>query len=100
MGKNFTIEIDDTVPVYSELGVDLFLSAEGLNNTMWGPLLEKSYAKLVGSYLNLARGGVASEAIRAITGFPSFVFNATATNNTWEIIKTALQQGDIVTCSS
>ena len=53
---------------------------------MWGPLIEKAYAKLVGSYISLARGGAASEAIRAITGFPSFVFNTSSSNSTWEII--------------
>ena len=86
--------------MYSELGINIFFTAEGLNNTMWGPLLEKAYAKFVGSYLSLARGGVSSEAVRAITGFPGFVFDTNSTNNTWQIIDSGLEQGDIVTCSS
>jgi len=30
--------------------------AEGVNNTMWGPILEKAYAKFIGSYERIASG--------------------------------------------
>jgi Calpain family cysteine protease len=86
--------------MYKELGTNFFLTAEGLNSTMWGPLLEKAYAKFVGSYLSLARGGVSSEAVRALTGFPGFVFNSSSTENVWQTIRNAIFQGDIVTCST
>lgn len=78
-GSYYKIDIDDTVPMYNEINTNLFVMAEGVNNTMWGPLLEKAYAKFVGSYLSLATGGVSSESMRALTGFPGFMYNTSAT---------------------
>lgn len=54
--------------------------AEGVDNIMWGPILEKAYAKFVGSYEKISTGGVASEAIRAMTNMPGFVYNTDKTN--------------------
>jgi hypothetical protein len=50
--------------------------AEGVNNVMWGPLLEKGYARFIGTYERIAIGGVASEAIRAMTNFPGFLYKS------------------------
>jgi Calpain family cysteine protease len=43
-GNIYPIVIDDNVPMYVELGRNILLMAEGANNTMWGPLLEKAYS--------------------------------------------------------
>jgi hypothetical protein len=43
-----------------------FIMADAINNTFWGPLLEKAYAKFTGSYEHIALGGIASEAMRAV----------------------------------
>lgn len=46
------VAVDDTVPMHkvSSEGVSYMLMADGVNNTMWGPLLEKAYAKFMGGY--------------------------------------------------
>ena len=73
---------------------------EGVNNTMWGPLLEKAYAKFIGSYENIAAGGTTSEAIRALAGLPGFMYNTTNVTGLFDMIAQALSNGDIVTCST
>lgn len=78
-GNLYPIVIDDKVPMYTELGKTILLMAEGVNNTMWGPLLEKAYSKLVGNYLTIASGGVSIETVRAFVGFPGFMYNSNAT---------------------
>jgi hypothetical protein len=103
-GNLYPIRIDDKVPMYTELGKTILLMAEGVNNTMWGPLLEKAYSELVGNYLSIASGGVSIETVRAFVGFPGFMYNSNATDNAtenvWEIIRDALRQKDIVTAST
>lgn len=74
--------------------------AEGVNNVMWGPLLEKGYARFIGTYERIAIGGVASEAIRAMTNFPGFLYKSESVKDLWTVIDQALEKGDIVTCST
>ena len=103
-GNIYPVEIDDKVPMYTELGKTIMLMAEGVNNTMWGPLLEKAYSELVGNYLSIATGGVSIETVRAFLGFPGFMFNSNQTQNTtgnvWEMIRDGLKRKDIVTAST
>jgi hypothetical protein len=40
---------------------------------MWGPIIEKGWAKVKGSYMN-ADGGISSNALRFMTGAPSPTF--------------------------
>lgn len=60
--------------------------AEGTNNSMWGPILEKSYAKFIGSYEKIATGGVSSEVIHALTNMPGFVYKTANVTNLWSRI--------------
>jgi hypothetical protein len=66
-GNTYPIYVDDIVPMYKPV-VDqsYFIMADAINNTFWGPLLEKAYAKFTGSYEHIALGGIASEAMRAV----------------------------------
>lgn len=60
-GKTYDIIVDDTVPVFKPVFDQSYpIMAEGMNGTMWGPILEKSYAKFLGSYQRIATGGVSS----------------------------------------
>ena len=40
---------------------------------LWAPILEKAWAKVKGNYLN-SDGGLVSNGIRALTGFPVFTY--------------------------
>lgn len=74
MGKRYDILVDDEVPIFNPIpGIEYNIMAENIDKIMWGPLLEKGYAKFAGSYEKISKGGTASEAIRAMTGFPGFV---------------------------
>lgn len=42
--------------------------------TMWGPILEKAWAKLKGNYDNVD-GGFLENGIRALTGIPVFAYD-------------------------
>lgn len=43
----------------------------GDNGSLWGPILEKAFAKVKGSYA-AANGGFTATGIRALTGIPVF----------------------------
>lgn len=91
LGKAYEIVIDDTVPVYKPVATQsYFVMAEGVNNVMWGPMLEKGFAKFMGSYEKIATGGVSSEAIRAMANLPGFLYKTSSITNLWSVIDQAL----------
>jgi len=65
--------------------------ASGTSGSMWGPLIEKGYAKFVGNYDGIANGGSASEFIRTLTGLPGFTFVTNKTDNAVRIITEAIR---------
>ena len=44
------------------------------SRAMWGPILEKAWAKVKGSYTNIQDKGYMQNAIRAIAGIPVFSY--------------------------
>ena len=69
----------------------LYFSDIGENQTIWGPILEKAWAKMKGSYSN-ADGGFVHSGIRALVGCPVFGYkNALQTSYTtiWTFLKAA-----------
>jgi hypothetical protein len=74
--------------------------ASGTDGSMWGPLLEKAYAKFIGHYDSIVNGGSASEFIRTLTGMPGFTYVTKKTDNPIKIIAEAIRKGDIVTCGT
>ena len=69
LGRQYKIRVDDQVPFFQP--VDFMapipiMANGGIENTMWGPLFEKAFAKFMGSYEKIATGGLATEAMRAI----------------------------------
>lgn len=92
VGQVYEIDIDDTVPVnLNANGNFTFVMAAGAGGVIWGPLIEKAYAKLVGNYDSIANGGSATEFIRAVAGLPGFAFITNTTTNAISLITTALQ---------
>lgn len=49
----------------------LNFAERGDNGSLWGPLLEKGFAKIKGSY-SIANGGFSVNGIRSLTGIPVF----------------------------
>ncbi len=69
------IMVDDQFPcINNELAF-----AHSVDNELWAPLLEKGYAKLHGSYLNI-EAGYSENVFRDLTGAPSEVI-FTSQNN-------------------
>jgi len=50
-GQKYNIVVDDEVPIFNPgTDVEYAIFAESKDHIMWGPILEKAYAKFVGSY--------------------------------------------------
>ena len=65
------LTIDDYMPCSLE-GPPLFKRTHG--NELWVLLLEKAYAKLHGSFMNIAHGHP-NEALQDFTGFPTVIYD-------------------------
>jgi hypothetical protein len=92
-GKPWVVTIDDTFLYQFPSSPKLKFAQEDKSNTaMWGPLLEKAWAKVKGSYDN-ADGGFVQTGLRALTGLPVFSYkisdiaDITAANAAWTSIK-------------
>lgn len=71
LGKPTDIVIDDYIPFYS-WGVPAF-AKNSPSGGLWGPFLEKAWAKANGNY-EMVEGGSASEALRFLTGAPTITY--------------------------
>lgn len=79
-GKPWIVTVDDEVLVYNRYTGSLLDSTItrtpnyaqlGDDNSLWGAILEKAWAKVKGSY-EAATDGVMSNGLRALTGAPVF----------------------------
>lgn len=68
LGKQTEIVIDDFLPFYS-WGVPAY-TKQSLSGGLWGPFIEKAWAKANGNY-EMVEGGNAAEALGFITGAPT-----------------------------
>ena len=68
LGVPLTILIDDYLPV-KEFNDNLFFGKAGKDDSVWGSLLEKAFAKLHGNYDHI-EGGNPVKSARTITGAP------------------------------
>lgn len=91
-GKPSIITIDDYLPFMS--GNLAFDKRPGSGN-MWGPLLEKTFAKLNGNY-EAINWGWQAESWRVLNGAPSKFYIMTTINNdpnqAWNIITDAINK--------
>lgn len=95
-GRSYIVAVDDTVPVNST-GGNTFASGSG--DSYWGPLLEKSFAKFMGSYAELEQPNTATYALKTLTNLPGFVYptNTTDINELWGELRQAFINKDIIT---
>jgi hypothetical protein len=73
-GKPWVVSVDDQMlfifPNYTEPKL-VFTRPDKKDHSLWAPILEKAWAKVMGNY-NRAEGGLISQGIEALTGAPSY----------------------------
>jgi len=74
-GKPWVVSVDDLffVDTYYSEDTLMFLQPDPYSGAMWGPLLEKGWAKVAGNY-ELSDGGYLENGIRLFTGAPVFTY--------------------------
>jgi calpain-15 len=91
--------LDDYFPCSKKTRVPIFAKPNGPE--LWVMLLEKAWAKINGSYLNII-GGYASEVLSVFTSFPNETFDLFIKDIDliWKELKKAFEDGHIITCCS
>lgn len=75
MGKEYTLAIDDRIPVQRYFGTP-FMTRRSPNGAWWGTIIEKVAAKYWGNYTNM-HGGNVWEAFYMLTGMPAIAVGTT-----------------------
>jgi hypothetical protein len=87
LGSPIKVQIDDRLPMTT--GSKLLYAQKGEDKSLWGPLLEKAFAKLYGNYEVLILGR-AGNAMSDMTGGP-FIretdFSAKSDDDLWQMVK-------------
>ena len=86
LGVPHTVVVDDFLPVQVKLTSDKTLEYRTLfshisnDGSIWGPILEKAFAKVYGNYSHLVSGDPRNAA-RALNGSPSTLFSHKSSRN-------------------
>uniref|UniRef100_A0A4W5P4D4 Calpain 12 n=1 Tax=Hucho hucho TaxID=62062 RepID=A0A4W5P4D4_9TELE len=95
-GEWVEVVVDDRLPVR---GGRLLFSYSCTRNEYWSALVEKAYAKLIGSYGSL-KGGNISEAMEDFTG--GIAYSLPVSSRTprimWKALSDALSRGSLLSC--
>jgi hypothetical protein len=95
-GKPWVVSIDDLMFVDTYYSTDtlMFVQPDPNSGAIWGPLLEKAWAKVIGNY-ELADGGYLENGLRQHTGAPIFTYwineynTLTKADELWAILSEA-----------
>jgi len=72
MGIPVSVTVDEFLPFWKQsYGGNLIYGKDGVDGSLWMPILEKAAAKLFGNYEMLS-GGWMGPAIQTLTGAPYF----------------------------
>jgi calpain, invertebrate len=101
-GKWVDVVIDDRLPYWPD-GKLVFCSNTSELNEMWGPLLEKAYAKLYGSYENM-EGGQTNDALIDMSGgiqenYDLKKIDSKTRRELWDVLKKGFDFHSIMGCS-
>ena len=106
LGVPHTVVVDDFMPrSMGDDGVKMENSFANVNmkgdQSMWGPILEKAFAKMVGNYMHTS-GGVPANGVRRIVGGPFELHTHKGKNvdTLWKDLTAHDGKKDIITCST
>ncbi|OCT79502.1 hypothetical protein XELAEV_18026312mg [Xenopus laevis] len=97
-GEWVDVVVDDRLPVNNK-GKLLFVSS-GRKNLFWGPLLEKAYAKLCGSYEDMQIGQVSEALVDFTGGVNMSIKMAQAPPDLFQIMMRAQNSGSLMGCQT
>ena len=100
LGVPHTVVVDDFMPRSlndSDVVANTFGNV-GKDGSLWGPILEKAFAKMVGNYLHTS-GGVMAHGVRRIVGGPyeKHMHKKTNANALWKELQAHEGKKDIIT---
>ena len=96
LGVPHTVIVDDYIPLQQYLNGGPYTTIFSLvaeDSALWGPILEKAFAKYHGNYENLAAGDPRA-ATRTLNGSPSMQYTHGASSSTLEFIWDTLYEAD------
>ncbi|XP_069350859.1 calpain-13 [Eulemur rufifrons] len=97
-GQWVEVVIDDRLPA---MGKEcLFVHPRKDNQEFWPCLLEKAYAKLLGSYSHLHQGYLPDALVDLTGGVVSKIDLPSSTSHLLMVVKTAATEGSLMTCST
>ena len=76
-GKPYVISLDDALLYVNRTSKPVFAQLSDDGTAIWGAVVEKAYAKVVGNYLK-TNGGYVQNGIRILTGSPVFSYSLIA----------------------
>jgi calpain-15 len=100
-GAPAVVTIDDYLPYKGTTTKTLAYGKASSDGAIWGPILEKAFARTMGTYTTIS-GGQTIEALNFLTGAPgqSFSLPSTGVNATWALITAADQAEYVITCAT
>jgi calpain-15 len=109
-GKPYVISVDDNLAFYNTSyyeydyggGGPVFAYLSKDNRNIWGAVLEKAYAKLIGTYGRLS-GGFLENGIRSLTGAPIISYETSvlkSEDKVFDLLKAADSANYIITSNS
>ena len=102
LGVPHTVIVDDYFPlrvVNGRLGT--VYAGIGSDGSIWGPILEKAFAKFHGNYSHL-NYGKPHLAVRTLYGAPALhhIHKNIGADELWDILQNADENDDVITCST
>ncbi|XP_075856561.1 calpain-13 [Microcebus murinus] len=97
-GQWVEVVIDDRLPVVGK--EYLFVHPRNDNQEFWPCLLEKAYAKLLGSYSHLHKGYLPDALVDLTGGVVNTIHLSSSPSHLLTVVKTAAMEGSLMTCAT